>query len=83
MYEQDGIPWLIAALPQFAHDANPVIPCGLLVWQMHAIGIVVCMVGFANDEVITRHVISSAFGSVLFIVLLSPLATATYRNLTF
>jgi hypothetical protein len=78
MYEQDRVPWVIAVLLQLAHDAMRLIPCGVMVWEMHTIGIVERrVVGGANHEMIAGHVICPGFGRI------SPPATATDRDFTF
>jgi hypothetical protein len=62
VYDQGGVPQTTAAVFQFTHDAVPMIFCGVMVWQMHTIGIVVRVVRFANHEIIAGAVSLNSSG---------------------
>ena len=57
LYEQGGIPRIIAVLSQFSHDTMPMFPCGLMVRKMRAVRIVIRIVRGADHKMIVRHVL--------------------------
>jgi hypothetical protein len=56
LYEQGGIPRIIAVLPQFSHDPMPMFRCGLMVLKVHTVLIVMRVVRGADHKMVTRHI---------------------------
>jgi len=61
VYEQGGIPRIIAALSEFSHDPMPMFPRGLMIRKMRAVRIVMGMVRGANHKMVISHVLPPQF----------------------
>jgi hypothetical protein len=55
LYEQGGIPRIIAVLAQFSHDLMPMFLCGVMVWKVRSVRIVMRVVGRADHKMEQRH----------------------------